>query len=202
MPDRDPFPPDDPGSHAPTRTGRRELPGQAHSVDDATDLEPAVPARPATPAPTEGGDEAIASRATSEEARDLLALRRAKAGDDASFAALLRANDATLRAFTVALIGTEAMDRVVRDAYVKAYRALDLAPDRDPRLWLLRVAGTACFDEQRRQTRPSRRRARSAVHDDGEPTPELAPVPAELPDEQRVALALVDAAGLTIREAA
>jgi DNA-directed RNA polymerase specialized sigma24 family protein len=202
VPDRDPFPPDDPGSHAPTRTGRRELPGQAHSVDDATDLEPPVPARPATPAPTEGGDEAIASRATSEEARDLLALRRAKAGDDASFAALLRANDATLRAFTVALIGTEAMDRVVRDAYVKAYRALDLAPDRDPRLWLLRVAGTACFDEQRRQTRPSRSRARSAAHGDGEPTPELAPVPAELPDEQRVALALVDAAGLTIREAA
>ncbi len=202
MPDRDPAPPDDPGSPAPTRTGRRELPGQAHAVDDATDLEPGLRPEPATPPSTVGGDEAIASRATREEARDLLALRRAKAGDDASFAALLRANDATLRAFTVALSGAEAMDRVVRDAYVKAYRALDLAPDRDPRLWLLRVAGTACFDEERRQTRPSRRRARSATHDDGEATPDPAPVPIELPDEQRVALALVDAAGLTIREAA
>ncbi len=123
--------------------------------------------------------------------RDLIALRRAKRGDTAAFAGLLRDNDASIRAFVAALIGPEPMDQVMLDAYVKAYRGLPLAPTTSPRIWLLGIADGACRDAIRRRNRPSHRTGRI----------EDPPIPLGLSQDQRLALALIDASGLTTREA-
>ena len=121
----------------------------------------------------------------------MVALRRAKRGDNESFAVLLRDNDEALRGFVASMVGSDAMDAVTRDSYVRAYRGLPLAPSTAPRIWLLGIADGACRDALRRRNRPGSRVGRI----------ESAPVPLTLPDADRLVVALVDGAGLTIREA-
>jgi DNA-directed RNA polymerase specialized sigma24 family protein len=147
-------------------------------------------AAPRTPDAPPARD-AVSSRSTEEEARDLLALRRAKRGDDGAFAELLRNNDEAIGAFIAALVGPEWFDRVSRDTYVHAYRGLPIAPPTAPRIWLLGIADGACRDALRRWGRAG-----------GRDRPvELPPIPVGLPPEERLVLAAVEAAGLTPREA-
>jgi DNA-directed RNA polymerase specialized sigma24 family protein len=135
--------------------------------------------------------EAVSSRSTEEEARDLLALRRAKRGDDGAFAELLRNNDEAIGAFIAALVGPEWFDRVSRDTYVHAYRGLPIAPPTAPRIWLLGIADGACRDALRRWGRAGGR----------DRPAQLPPIPVGLPPEERLVLSAVEAAGLTPREA-
>ena len=137
-------------------------------------------------------DERVASRSTEEEARDLLALRRAKRGDTAAFAELIQSNDAAVRSLVGALIGPSLLDQVCTQTYLRAYRGLPIAPATAPRLWLLGLADGAAQD--------AIRRASTTVGSRGEkPDP---PIPLDLPAEQRLVVAAVDGAGLTVREAA
>lgn len=133
----------------------------------------------------------VSSRTTEEEARDLLALRRAKRGDDGAFADLIRDNDTSIRSFVVALVGTDWFDRVVRDTYIRAYRGIDLAPNSSPRIWLIGIADGACRDAIRRWERSG-----------GRDRPDVPPpIPVTLPPEERLIVAAVEGAGLTVREA-
>lgn len=134
---------------------------------------------------------AISSRSTEAEAQDLLALRQAVQGDDRAFAELLRHNDDTIRRFLAAMVGVDAMEDATRTCYLKAYRGLPLAPPTSPRLWLLGIAEGISRDLVRRQTH-----SRSAV-------PSLdPPIDIHLDPEVRLVTGLVDAVGLTLREAA
>ncbi len=148
-----------------------------------------------TPRPAASPDAAISSRTTDEEARDLLWLRRAKRGDDASFAELLRANDREIRRFVSIMVGAAAMDDVCRSSFIKAYRGLPLAPSTSPRIWLLGIADGACRDALRRRGRVGAARLRDEDASDD------ALIDETLDPEVRLVLALVDGAGLTIREA-
>ena len=191
MPQR--TPPHDPDA-VPRRPRRpRDRPGRAYGTEHF----PVGPTTRPASLPDSGAagsrtkDSAISSRSTDEEARDLVALRRAKRGDNESFAELLRDNDEAVRGFVSSLVGSDAMDAVTRDSYVKAYRGLPLAPSTAPRIWLLGIADGACRDALRRRNRPGSRVA-------GIESP---PVPLAFSDADRLVVALVDGAGLTIREA-
>ena len=179
------------------RPGRRPIrgdaDGQAYPSSRPPEAGPVTNERNATrPASAGSGTrDAVSSRSTEEEARDLLALRRAKRGDDRAFAALLRDNDAAIGAFIAALVGPEWFDRVSRDTYVHAYRGLPIAPPTAPRIWLLGVADGACRDAVRRWGRAGGRDRPN----------EPPPIPVGLPPEERLVLSAVEAAGLTPREA-
>lgn len=134
--------------------------------------------------------EPVASRTTEDEARDIVAIRRAKRGDTAAFAALLDANDTAVRALVWALIGPDLLDEVCTRVYLRAFRGLPLAPGSSPRMWLLGIADGTARDLIRRWERHPETRV-------DEP-----PVPLDLPAEQRLVLAAVDAVGLTLTETA
>ncbi len=138
-----------------------------------------------------GTGEPVASRSTEEEARDLLALRRAKRGDTGAFADLLQANDRDVRALLAALIGHDELDAACTRVYLRAFRGLPIAPSTSPRIWLLAIADGAARDAVRRiRQRPSAER-------DSAP-----PIGIERPSDERLVLAAVDAVGLTPRETA
>ena len=128
---------EDEASRDASRSIRHDAPGQAYPStypdEDGPPTNERVDRAPASVPPAEDS-EGVSSRSTSEEARDLLALRRAKRGDDGAFAELLRANDESVRALVTALVGASSADPVTRDTYVRAYRvappgAVDLTPD-------------------------------------------------------------------------
>ncbi len=156
------------------------------------------PARPSLPPiPPRPPEEAVASRARETDAHELLAFRRAREGDDGSFATLLRSCTPTLRQVAVALVGPDDADRVLTSAYVKGYRALPVTPDQAPRPWLAHLLLVTCDDDERRRARG---RARlDAATGVGPPVPP--PIPTALAADHRKVLALVDAAGFTLREA-
>lgn len=136
-----------------------------------------------------GTGEPIASRSTDEEARDLLALRRAKRGDTGAFADLVQANDRDVRALLAVLVGPDDLDTVCTQVYLRAFRGLPIAPSTSPRIWLLGIADGAARDTVRRiRQRPSADRGPAT------------PIPIDRPSDERLVLAAVDAVGLTPRE--
>lgn len=183
-------PPPNPSGRRPLR---RDVDGQAYPSARPPETGPITNERNASRPVHEGSRvrDAVSSRSTEEEARDLLALRRAKRGDDKAFAELLRHNDAAIGAFIAALVGPEWFDRVTRDTYVHAYRGLPIAPPTSPRIWLLGIADGACRDAIRRWGRAGGRDRPSRPP----------PIPTALPPEERSVLSAVEAAGLTPREA-
>lgn len=144
----------------------------------------------ATPSAARGA-EPVASRSTDEVARDIVAIRRAKRGDTGAFADLVRSNDADVRALVWALTGTDELDLLCTQVYLRAFRGLPLAPTKSPRIWLLGIADGTARDTLRRRDRHR-----------GQGTVASAPVPLDMPDDQRLALAAVSAVGLTSRETA
>ncbi len=158
-----------------------DVAGEAYATDGGES--------PASGAPR-GAGTPVSSRSTEAEARDIVAIRRAKRGDTGAFAELLRSNDDAVRALVWALTGPDQLDELCAKVYLRAFRGLPLAPTTAPRTWLLGIADGTARDLIRRWDRHPGTSA-------GAP-----PIPLELPAETRLVLAATGAAGLTLREAA
>jgi RNA polymerase sigma-70 factor, ECF subfamily len=146
-----------------------------------------------------------------EASDDRLLLRRAQAGDAGAFTKLIGRHDRRLRALAFHLVGDrEAMDDVMQEVYLKAFRALPAFKGRATvATWLHRLTYNACIDELRR----ARRRLPAEPLDDvAQPQAdagdllarrdELRAALMELPVGERGAVWLVDAMGFDYGEAA
>jgi RNA polymerase sigma-70 factor, ECF subfamily len=138
---------------------------------------------------------------------------RARRGDQAAFAEIVREYDDRLRGLAYRLLGDrDRMDDVLQEVYVKAFRSL-------PRFkgasalgtWLYRITYNACMDDLRRhpQATSGEPEMLASVADPGPGPAELAVERNDLafaldrlPPDQRAAVLLVDAYGLDYREAA
>src|ERR687897_1445340 len=80
-------------------------------------------------------------------------VRRSQQGDGDAFMVLLQRYDHRLRGLAYALVtGEAAMDRVLRTAYLRAWREVvraEIADDAGS--WLYRMVYNACIDELRRE---------------------------------------------------
>lgn len=121
-------------------------------------------------------------------------------GDHAGFAALVAAHDDGLRALTYHLLGSsQAMDDVLQEVYVKAYRGLaTFRGEASIGTWLHRIAYTTCIDHLRRAREAAPLTAeleQVAAADVPQHDPalreQLRAALAALPPEQRVAVLLV-----------
>ena len=136
-------------------------------------------------------------------------LTSARAGDGAAFTELLRRHDPRLRGLAFKLLGgrREAMDDVLQDAYLQAFRSLDrFRGDADFGTWLFRIVYNACQDELRRaERRPEPVDATDRTRDRAStrPGPERAVTASDsvmralsaLPVDQRATVLLVDGEG-------
>jgi RNA polymerase sigma-70 factor, ECF subfamily len=129
--------------------------------------------------------------------------------DRTDFAAIVHRHDDRLRGLAYKLLAGDRhrMDDALQEAYLRAYRALPgFRVEADLGTWLYRIVYNACIDELRRD----RRRPRPIdLHEAGWDQPAPASPHDEvvyaadatvralraLPDEQRVALVLVDGEG-------
>jgi len=133
-------------------------------------------------------------------------------GDHAGFAALVAAHDDGLRALAYHLLGsTQAMDDVLQEVYVKAYRGLmAFRGEAAVGTWLHRIAYTTCIDHLRRSREADpvtaetleRVAAPDAPQDDLAQRQQLSAALAALPPEQRVAVLLVLREGYSYTDAA
>jgi RNA polymerase sigma-70 factor, ECF subfamily len=129
--------------------------------------------------------------------------------DRDDFAAIVHRHDHRLRGLAYQLLAGDRhrMDDALQEAYLRAYRALPgFRVEADLGTWLYRIVYNACIDELRRDRR--RPRPVDLQEADWDP-PSAASSPEEvvyaadatiralraLPDEQRVALVLVDGEG-------
>jgi RNA polymerase sigma-70 factor (ECF subfamily) len=132
-----------------------------------------------------------------------------RAGDRDAFTALVRRHDERLRRLAAGLLAGDRhrMDDAMQEAYLRAYRALPgFRLEADLGTWLYRIVYNACIDELRR----SRRRPEPVdVADQAWDRPSGRSGPdaevgaadlahralAALPEDQRVAVVLVDGEG-------
>jgi RNA polymerase sigma-70 factor, ECF subfamily len=144
---------------------------------------------------------------------DASVVARARRGDQAAFAEIVREYDDRLRGLAYRLLGDrDRMDDVLQEVYVKAFRSL-------PRFkgtsalgtWLYRITYNACLDDLRRHPHGAGGdQDLLATVADPRPGPaelavernDLAAALDRLPPDQRAAVILVDAYGLDYREAA
>lgn len=146
---------------------------------------------------------------------DDLVVARAKQGDQAAFADIVRHYDHRLRALAFRLLGDrDRMGDVLQEAYVKAYRSLpDFQGASGLGTWLYRITYNACVDDLRRRpatAQPADDPERAASVVDPRPGPDdvavgrrdLAAALDRLPADQRAAVLLVDAYGLDYADAA
>jgi RNA polymerase sigma factor (sigma-70 family) len=169
--------------------------------------------------------EALDERDTSEEARHLEAARR---GDLAAFNWLvLRYQTRVYNLCYRMLSDPDAAADTTQDAFLSAYKAIGRFKGEQFKTWLFRIATNACLDvlrsRKRKPTQSLDSRTAEAEEDGGEPLqvadldpsidPEAQTLRAEvvqiiqrgldaLPDDQRIALVLVDVQGLSYEEAA
>jgi RNA polymerase sigma-70 factor (ECF subfamily) len=127
------------------------------------------------------------------------------------FAQLVAEHDRALRMLAFRLVeDRDAMDDVLQEAYVKAFRALPrFRGDAAAGTWLYRIVYNACIDHLRRTRRSVERPLDEAVSltapDPGESTSRregLAAALAALAPDQRAAVLLVDAEGFDYPAAA
>lgn len=154
-----------------------------------------------------------ASAALTGDAADTV-LDKARHGDSAAFEQLVRHYDPMLRSLAYRLMGGDrtAMDDVLQDAYVKAFRALpDFRADAALGTWLYRITYRTCLDALRAEGR----RRTTSMDETGhlaDPAADPARVVSQradltraldsLPPDQRAAVLLVDAEGLDYTAAA
>ena len=133
-------------------------------------------------------------------------------GDHTGFAALVAAHDDSLRALAYHLLGsTQAMDDVLQEVYVKAYRGLSaFRGEASVGTWLHRIAYTTCIDHLRRAREADPMTAETiervgvadAPQEDLALREQLRAALAGLPPEQRVAVLLVLREGYSYTDAA
>lgn len=133
-------------------------------------------------------------------------------GDHTGFAALVAAHDDSLRALAYHLLGSaQAMDDVLQEVYVKAYRGLSaFRGEAAVGTWLHRIAYTTCIDHLRRSNDADplaaetleRVAAPDMPQEDLALREQLHGALAELPPEQRVAVLLVLREGYSYSDAA
>ncbi len=138
-------------------------------------------------------------------------LSRSRPADATAFSALVELHDQSLRRLAFRLLGDrDAMDDVLQEAYVKAFRSLPRFRGRSTLgTWLYRIVYNACLDELRR-LRANPTVSLEHASDVGTPGPAeavlgrstLADALASLAPEQRAAVLLVDAEGFDYRAAA
>jgi RNA polymerase sigma-70 factor, ECF subfamily len=137
----------------------------------------------------------------------------AASGRHAAFEAIVRQYDERLRAFAFTLVrDRDAMDDVLQDVYLKAYRGLPgFRGESALSTWLLRITYTTCMSRLRHVPRESALVGAEAVDD--APSPEdlvelvgtrgqLAAALAALPPDLRACVLLVHREGLSYRETA
>ena len=149
--------------------------------------------------------------------------------EPAAFMELVRLHDRGLRMLAYRMLHDRtAMDDVMQDAYVKAFRGLSgFRGEAQARTWLYRIVYNACLDRLRRDRRQreaplegagdggcpggcavayqGRRPSALAALDETDSVVErvdLATALASLPEDQRTAVLLVDAAGFSYEEVA
>jgi RNA polymerase sigma-70 factor (ECF subfamily) len=136
-------------------------------------------------------------------------------GDTAAFIELVKQHDRGLRMLAYRLLRDRtAMDDVMQDAYLKAFRGFSgFRGEAEERTWLYRIVYNACLDRLRSDRRRreeslealTERATGAGMDDPAESVAEtsaLATALALLPPEQRAVVLLVDAAGFTYDEAA
>ncbi|MFI5936828.1 sigma-70 family RNA polymerase sigma factor [Actinoplanes sp. NPDC051494] len=140
----------------------------------------------------------------------VLALR-ARAGDAAAQAALVRGTQAEVWRFTAALIDPGAADDLTQETYLRAFRALPGFEARaGVRTWLLGIARRTCADHLRAVVRRRRLDARLAAqvwtdrphHPDPAHRLGTADLLGRLSGERRTAFVLTQVLGLSYAEAA
>jgi RNA polymerase sigma-70 factor, ECF subfamily len=145
------------------------------------------------------------------EELDQVTLARARRGDEAAFAALVRHYDTGLRRLAYRLLGDRArMDDALQEAYLSAYRALPrFRGDSSLGTWLYRIAYNACLDQLKRtrdvvdlESVRDRAQAGGDQIDALSLRQTLAAALTALPLEDRAAVLLVDANGFDYRGAA
>jgi RNA polymerase sigma-70 factor, ECF subfamily len=145
------------------------------------------------------------------EELDQVTLARARRGDEAAFAALVRHYDTGLRSLAYRLLGDRArMDDALQEAYLSAYRALPrFRGDSSLGTWLYRIAYNACLDQLKRtrdvvdlESVRDRAQAGGDQIDALSLRQTLAAALTALPLEDRAAVLLVDANGFDYRGAA
>lgn len=137
----------------------------------------------------------------------------ASAPNRAEFTSLLREHDQQMRGLAFRMMGSQAaMDDVLQDAYVKAYRAFgSFRGDAQFSTWLYSIVYRSCIDAIRKRNR----RRESGLHLVAEQPSSAPPAEQRLADitaleaalaslspDQRAVLLLVDAQGLSYDEAA
>ncbi len=88
-----------------------------------------------------------------DPASEAALLERARSGDGGAFVILVRRYDRALRSLAYRLLGDRhAMDDVLQEAYLKAFRSIDrFRADASFNTWLYRIVHNACIDQLRRQ---------------------------------------------------
>ncbi|GAA0489909.1 RNA polymerase sigma factor [Paractinoplanes deccanensis] len=135
---------------------------------------------------------------------------RARAGDSAAQAALVRATQAEVWRFCAALVDPGAADDLTQETFLRAFKALGGFEGRSSvRTWLLGIARRACADHLRSVVRRRRldvRLAAQAHTDLPAPDPahrlSTADLLGRLSDERRTAFVLTQVLGLSYAEAA
>ena len=155
-------------------------------------------------------DDPLVGRTRRRDARDERLVEAARAGDHAAFTTLLQRHDDQMRALAWSVLRDRtAMDDVLQDAYLKAYRNLDRFRGASRfSTWLHRIVYRTCLDHVRR------RREVVGLVDDADPPATGRPqgdvderlaiqqALATLDPETAAALVLVDRDGHSYEEAA
>src|SRR5204863_5989719 len=132
---------------------------------------------------------------------DELERQRLRRLDSGTFVELVKRDDMSHRRLAFRLLGgSERMDDVLQDAYVRAFRALPrFRGDSSLETWLYRIVYNACVDDLRRrrehETLEEWDERFAAAPAEPEERLDLAAALASLPPELRAILLLVDAGG-------
>lgn len=154
-------------------------------------------------------DDPLVGRVRRRDVRDERLVEAAQLGDHGAFTTLLRRHDDQMRALAWSVLHDRtAMDDVLQDAYLKAYRNLDrFRGESRFSTWLHRIVYRACLDHLRR------RRELVGLGDEADP-PASGPGPSDVDEhltiqralstldpETAAALVLVDRDGHSYEEA-
>jgi RNA polymerase sigma-70 factor (ECF subfamily) len=139
---------------------------------------------------------------------DDLERQRLRRLDPDAFVELVRRHDLSHRRLAFRLLGgSERMDDVLQEAYVRAFRALPrFRGESSLETWLYRIVYNACVDDLRRhrthETLDEWDERLAAAPTQPEERLDLAAALASLPPELRAVVLLIDAEGLTYEETA